>query len=258
LARRWRASGLDQGPSDLQGEQGIATGRLVKAEQSGPRKGGSEPRPDHVVHGRDGKGLDMEALKAFAETGAVQSERDRPAPNLGPNGSKESDRLRRETPEAELEYARGGLVQPLHVIDRDDKRTGRSRRLEGRQGGERYGPLVGPLTIRVRPEQSNFEGAALRRRYLADDVAEYASEQVVERLIRELRFRADRTGNQEAQGTAPGRLDGFRPERRLADPGFALEQQDAQSLGDGIQEALDPGLLVVSPNDLWRPVGEHQ
>ncbi len=58
----------------------------------------------------------------------------------------------------------------------------------------------------------------------------------------------------DARPPAP---EGGAPDGRLADPGFAVDQEGYQALAEPLEECLDPFELANPPDDFGRPPGHH-
>ena len=101
-----------------------------------------------------------------------------------------------------------------------------------------------------RAQERHVEGLALRLRQVCHWRLEERPEQVAERGKCEARLDLARLRGDDAKATFPGSLDPGRPERGLADPRLAGEQQQpGASPDDRVEEILDLVELRAAAQD---------
>jgi hypothetical protein len=125
--RDWqRTSGLDPSPSGLQGSdqlervEGVPARGFVDSVERRPCKGHVEPVSEEPVQrtGAEWAEPDSDEL----EIGTAQAER-RLTLACDALGQQQPDRLFGKSPHHELEYKRGGWIEPLHVVHRYEHTT---------------------------------------------------------------------------------------------------------------------------------------
>ena len=93
------------------------------------------------------------------------------------------------------------------------------------------------------------ERALLRRRDRSEQLVVDFREQVRQADEAEPGLGGRRARREHAEASRAGELHARFPERRLADPGLALEHERACAGGDRVEEALDDGELAVTPDE---------
>ena len=136
-----------------------------------------------------------------------------------------------------------GWVQPTEVVDRQQDRAvlpcRDADRLESTPGDR---GLVGRPVTRVLDAERDGEGASLRRRQSGFDRRECVRQQVDEARVRQARLGLGGHGRQHKDAVVAEVRDRFRPDRRLAEAGVALEEERG---GGTLPEPSDDGV------DLW-------
>ena len=92
-------------------------------------------------------------------------------------------------------------------------------------------------------------GVTLRAGKGGERVAVDPCEQVGERREREVGLGRGRPAREHQRAPLPGAAARLAPERRLADPGVALQHQDGKSRSRRVQEPLDLEQLRFAAND---------
>ena len=133
-------------------------------------------------------------------------------------GSQSSERVR--------EGARRRAIEPLGVVDREQR--GRPRRAQRRKRRDGDGAFVGRPVVGLLQEQRRPERAALRGWDVLEDVLGDRPDDVSEPRVGEARLGLARHDRDDSHALLASALDGGSPERRLADPGFALHEQDGR------------------------------
>jgi len=151
-----------------------------------------------------------------------------------------------QPPPRELEHRPRRLVQPLQIVDRNKQRPPLVEPQQQRLDRDPERAEVGRLGGRLVQEERDAQRPPLRRRQLAHLVPEL-TEQIAERSEGQLRLRLGRPRRYHPQPAPARKLDSGTPQRRLADPGVALEEQRPRRIH--AHGALDCGQLRVATND---------
>jgi hypothetical protein len=141
------------------------------------------------------------------------------------------------------------LVEPLYVVDRDDRRGVVGELLEDAERGDRDGTSERALAFRLRTKERHVDGVPLRRRQPCDDPLGHRGEHVAERRVAELRLGFDRPARDDVVRPFGGDAHSLGPHRRLADARLAFEQQRDGPGGDGVDEVDDLTPLGRSSDD---------
>ena len=209
------------------------------------RAGGhpAEPELQQALDGAEAERGQVEAVEAIG--GPVEAER-RGRRAGGSLREQQGDRLVGQAPRREGEHRGGGPVEPLHVVDGDDERRGARQGAQRGQGGERDGLLV-RRRAGVGDEQRGLERAPLRGGEVVQRLG-VGAEQVAERGVGEARLRLGGTRGDRPHARGLGASDRRPPERRLADPRLARDQQRARSRP--LEEPLHALQLLVPSDEL--------
>ena len=150
-------------------------------------------------------------------------------------GNDDSDTLR-QPPECELERALGGLVHPLRVVDRDDKRICSAD--DRQHGKERSGrrQWVRRL-VSFSKQQRHLECLPLRCRQGIAHLVEEGAYEVAEGSEREVRLGLGWPGLEHPIASLTGRANGLEHDGRLADAGLALDQEPDRPAWHPLREA---------------------
>jgi hypothetical protein len=156
---------------------------------------------------------------------------------------QEADGLGVDAAGREREHLARRRVEPLEVVDRDDHRRRAGERAQQVEQPERDRVRLGRRTGGHGPQQRDLERQPLRRRQCGERLLLDPVDQVDERGEGELRLRAARTGREYPAPTCPRGRDRRLPQRRLADAGVALENEDGGAAAGSGDEPLDRGEL---------------
>src|SRR6185437_12588166 len=172
-------------------------------------------------------------------------ERDRRSLAIDPVSENERDRFVDESSTRERENTQRRRVGPLDVIDPDRDRTAGSQRTKGADRREADRSRVRTRTFRGPDEQGGLERSTLPKGEILQDLTGDRFEQVPEDRERERRLRFPGAGLETVPPRAPepGRLS---PDRRLSDPGFALDDQRSRAGRIGRRESHDVRELALS------------
>jgi hypothetical protein len=131
-------------------------------------------------------------------------------------------------------------VEPLHVVHRQEHGFASAERAQRRAEGGGHGAVVRRRPVEVADQQCDLERAPLRTRQLGQQLVEHRRQQVPDRDERQSRLLARGRGAEHAIAALSGEVEAGLPDRGLADPELALEQQRARSvLGRGVEKARD-------------------
>ena len=229
--------------AELQREERVPARELVHVMED--RAGGhpAEPELQQALDGAEAERGQVEAVEAIG--GPVEAERRRRRAG-GSLREQQGDRLVGQAPRSEGEHRGGGPVEPLHVVDGDDERRGARQGAQRGQGRERDGLLV-RRRAGVGDEQRGLERAPLRGGEVLQRLGVRA-EQVAERGVGEARLRLGGTRGDRPHARGLGSSDRRPPERRLADPRLARDQQRARSRP--FEEPLHALQLLVPSDEL--------
>ena len=143
-------------------------------------------------------------------------------------------------------------VQPLEVVDRDHQRLTVGQSAQDVEQAERDRPQLGWRADRIGTQNGNLERPPLRARQGIELLASDLVEEVDERRKREPRVGAARP---RAEHMRPGRTrrddPGF-PERGLAEPGPA-DQDERPGAIRAVKEVVQQSELRLSPDRLRPP-----
>jgi Sigma-70 region 2 len=102
-------------------------------------------------------------------------------------------------------------------------------------------------TMAASQGSSAYKCSLLRDGKCGERLLRDAFEQVGNRGERQFRFRLGRPASKHLETTGVGPANGFSPDRRLADPGLALEQHDGEPLARRLDEAVHESELALAP-----------
>jgi hypothetical protein len=169
-AGMWQLAAPEEGSRQLEPEVRVATGRLVEPAQERARQGGTHALLKNGAECAQRQRAELDAIFGIERTGGAGAAREQ----LGYG-------LCAETPERELEHRRGGRVQPLDVVDRDDDRPAPGEHPQRAEERRCDGPAIGPGLPVLAQEKSNLERRSLRCGERREDVADHVRQQVAHR-----------------------------------------------------------------------------
>jgi hypothetical protein len=137
----------------------------------------------------------------------------------------------------------------LHVVHRDHDRALPCERAQRREERGGHGARIRGLAARTREQERHGQGVALGLREHGEEVVERIPEQVRDRregqrhlgLARPCRQNPSRGGRRCGQAGLP--------DRRLADPGFPLDQQDPRTRPQSADQTPELLELVIAADD---------
>ena len=134
----------------------------------------------------------------------------------------------RQPAERESQRARRRCIEPLEVVDRDHEPV-LGEQVQGASNRHAERTRVDRATSRILDEECDLERPAPRGAQSGQDVVESVFEQIAETGVSECALRLGRPRREDAQPPPARGFDDLAPERRLADPGFALQRNRAES-----------------------------
>ena len=244
----------DQLAGDLERVERIAARTLDDLHDGRPRQRAAEARADHFVHRGDGQRCQVEVFPPAL--------RQRRLKGVRPGGIC-SDRAQHRdvrvvgAAECEVECVRARRIEPLRVVDRDEKRlrAGEPRqrgRGRGRQGARVDAPIDGIVAKERRRER-----ASLRRRQELERLVVHSCEEVDQACERERRLHTRGSGGEHAPSLVGGEVDTCLPEGCLPDSGRAGHGKRHHSVGRPREKRLDRGELTAAADDSWRLIDSH-
>jgi hypothetical protein len=143
---------------------------------------------------------------------------------LGTHGPQETHGAGKP-PHGVGEHVHAGGVKPLHVVDGQQNGSDTGEPVDDREEccGDRA--LVGCGTWKPCPRKDLVDGNPLRCRQIRPGGRLEVGEEFGQRGVSQHRFGGRPASRQHAEPTIPGVASGRRPQRRLADPGLALDDQ---------------------------------
>jgi hypothetical protein len=188
-----------------------------------------------VVDRADAHRSDPQEDEPLAEC-AIEPERDRVVLRGGPLCNHHRDGLGAEPTDRVLERTAGRSVAPLDIVDCHEDGGGVAQRTERAEDGDRDGSVVDVAGRPLASQQSHLERAPLGVGELREHVVECRVEEIAEGRERQVGLRLCRSCREDHGVVSPsGHRQRLVPQRRLADPGLALEDQRSRSFGDPLE-----------------------
>jgi hypothetical protein len=237
-----------QGSRQLECVEGIAAGRCVDPAQRRARHRLAAVGAEDAAQRPDAERSELQAARPVSRQRSFDAAgwaRER----IGSTGEEEADRQLEQTSAREFERVGGRGVHPLHVVDRDEKRTLAGDDSQQREERGCDGTRGRWTCTDVRPERHDLERPALRHGQVRRRAIEDRLEQIAQHGKRELGLEARRRRRKDHVPTSPCRRDPAVPERRLADPGVALHDERSGNAADPVEEGEQLCELLVSPDD---------
>ena len=243
--RRGRAA--DQRPAEQQREHRVATGHLVDAAQSTRWQVVAQTFPHDRVELPGIEGANRSNDDGETELGI--DIRDDAVLEPQACGDQESDRCIAQAARDEGEHSLRGMVHPMKVVDRHDDRTRMRPLLQQAEQCERNGARRQFVTVRLRPQEGDFEGAVLRGGKDVEIGVRNVDEQVGQRREGELRLGLHGTALEHLEILLPRQPDALPPEGRLADARLPREHERGGPIVDRIDERANRPNLVGAADD---------
>ena len=144
-----------------------------------------------------------------------------------------------EPPDRVGEDRRRGVVEPLGVVDRDDQRPGVGQRAQQRCRGHRQRPLVRQLAGWLGAQDGDLDGVPLDGGQGCELAVGDGRQEVGQAAEGERPFGLSWRRSEDPCTTLGGPLDPGPPDRGLADPRFADDQQARRTRSCPLEQPLD-------------------
>jgi hypothetical protein len=183
------------GPGELEHEERVAAGRLVKAQQRRSWHGHVEPRLEQQSGGSEAQRRETDPLDV---RGVERRSQSRPIEAgwlsaIAPASQKGEDRLVGQPPDRELEGVQGRAVSPLFVVDGDHEQPGASQLRQDRQQRDAERARVEDVVTLLSKEERSLERASTRRRQRGNGRLGNLAKQVAQDHVPESLLRLGRT-----------------------------------------------------------------
>ncbi len=238
---------LLQRPTDLEREERVAAGSIVKAHERLLGEARIQARGQQTVEFRRLERREPQVAQAAIRQGPLEI--------AGSGGrtlrapcDEQADPLVLQAASDERKHILRRSIEPLDVIDPDDGRTFTRDRAEHTQRSQRHCPLR-RLPLRLSPQQRHLERPALRLRKLSQCLLRDLGEQIPQRAIRQLCLRLDRATDKHAVRPIRGRRKPRLPEHGLPDPELTLEYERDRPGLDPVQELAEVPQLLRATDD---------
>ena len=195
----------------------------MDAEQRLAREGSSEPVAQEPVEAADAERADREPLRAFRAQRSLEDGRVRA--RVAPVREQQEHAARAGPPQRERESERRRCVEPLNVVDREEKRPSLREQLDGAAGRGAERPWVHGLLGRALDQKCDLECPPSRRREGRQHLVQHLLEQIAEADVSEALLGLGRPRLEDAKSQRPRLLDPVEPDRGLPDSGAALEHE---------------------------------
>ena len=245
LESRWQLVGAGRGALELDRIERVSSGELVDSSEQRPRERFAAALLQQAMQRAEAERAERNAMdELFVERVLDLGSR---LPRLDAPRNDEHQRLVSEASSRVSEGRPRGRVEPLHVIDCDRDGPVARQDLERCEERRRNGPLVGWLPARILEEERDLECAPLRWGKLGERLLANAGQKVADAGQRQ-----DGLGLCGAcpEDAKPASFRGLRcgvPNRCLADPSLALEQQRPRQRP--VEEGLDLLEFGVAADD---------
>jgi hypothetical protein len=170
---------VQEGASELEREERIATGRLAEPHEDRPREACLEPLVEKPVESAKRKRADVNGLDAVGQR-PIEPQRKRSGSDDS-FGQEKPDAFGSQAADEETQHVRRGNVEPLHVVHREEKRAELLKHTQGIEKRDGNGAAIRGGSARLLEEESDLERVLLRDRELRQNVADDVSEQVTDR-----------------------------------------------------------------------------
>ena len=213
------AFGSESAPQ-LERVERVSARGLVQPEQGRPRHPPRQQRVKDLMRRADAERPDRQPLdpiggECVLDVRAVLSRPARP-------DQRDADVVR--PAESEAERGRRGRIEPLEVVDGEHEAF-LCERLDRAADRDTERALVDRPPVGVLDEQRHFESAAPRRGQRRQHLVEDPVEKIAEARVGHRPLRLGGARNEYPQAAFACLIDRGPPQRRLADPGLALQRE---------------------------------
>ncbi len=166
-----------------------------------------------------------------------------------PRRHQDPNRQVLEPAKSELQHPGGRSIEPLHVVDGDDDRSGPGQRTQDRAHRCADCPDIGNSALQTTTKQGDVYGTLLWIGQVPEHLLVEPSQQVGESRERQLRLGLRRTRREHAIRASGRLLDPFVPQDGLADTGFAFQEQRNGPVLNSTHEIAQSGEFALAPDD---------
>ena len=118
-------------------------------------------------------------------------------------------------------------------------------------------PAIDGFARHLLPEQRDLERAPPRCQKCSQHVVDNPLEEISQPHVSEAALRLGRPRRKDRQSAYARVLDGCSPERRLSDPGFALQHESSGASLRLVDEGVEGGEFGLSADDLEHHAAER-
>ncbi len=167
-----------------------------------------------------------------------------------PAGGQHPDAVASKPAEGEREGRGRCLVEPLGVVDGEQKWGPARQFAEDAAKSRCRGSRLGRRALVGGAKERDLKRMALRFGQRVERLRGHRLEQVSQRGERELRLGLRRSANQRPVAARLGSANRLPPQGRLADPGLPLELEGHEPVLRRVEKALDRRELALPADDL--------
>ena len=240
-----------QRSNDLEGVERVPPGRLVHLGENRARKRDPQVVVHHAVECTHVEGANFDIGHAFRGKRTPQFG-EQSALQWSAASQENADPLGTQPPRRIAERRGGSGVEPLHVVDGHDKRSVLGKSTQRAENGDSHGALVGSRPLVLLEHERTGQCAALRIGQRSKCLVEHSVEQVAYSRERQRGLALRRTRLENPKSLLLSLRDARTPDRRLADPRLAFQQErpaELQAEEDGRRDRA-VGDVVVRPERL--------
>jgi hypothetical protein len=235
---------------ELAGDERVPASRVEQSHEHRPWQLQTSASDDQLMDRRQRHRSDLEPVDALRAQRELEIQR---GSLTRPQRCHDRNRCVGESPQRESERSRGRAVEPLQVVDADQNgalRSAASQHLEQRHA---HCPRVDPRAFDA--QQRDFERPSLRRRKQRQRLLAQIVHEIAQRGERELHLGPGRHRGEHLESARASVVQELAPDRRLADPGLARDDQDSGA--GGLQQPEGGAQLVVATEQPRRLVNAH-
>jgi hypothetical protein len=241
---------VGSGAGELEREERVAVAHIVDPTECRPRERVPEALVEQALKRAEAERSDLDAVRALAE-GANEIETR--GVSVAADCEQQPYRFMPEAPRRELENKRRGGIEPLNIVNREEKTRPARELSQRREECRRDGGSPLSRAFGLGAKQRHLECAPLRRRQFVRDLVECTLEDITQRGEGELRLRDGRRAREDAIASLLGMMEAPAPKRRLPDPRMSLQDDRSCRTFGATQKGADRVELAVPTDD----AGDH-
>ncbi len=252
LRDRQPLAGRDSGPGsgevagDLEGVEGIAARRFLDPDEHQAWERPSGTGQEQLVQRCQRQRAHVQPLPPLGGDAGGQLENR--CAGLAADGEQEAGGAVDEATNGVRENGGRRIVEPLGVVDREDQRLLAGELAQERRRGDRERPLVRQLAGRLGPQDRDLQSVPLHGGKNGELGLDDRGQQVGQASEGERSLGLRRRRAQDPGFALVGALDRGPPDRRLADPRLAIDEQARQARLGPLEHPIDR-LDLASPPD---------